>query len=228
MTMYDILLRLVTALLLSGLIGYERQARSKAAGLRTHILVAMGACLCMMVSLSIPLEMQRTFGIASDGDRIAAQVVSGIGFIGAGSIIAGKGERHIKGLTTAASIWAVAAVGLAAGAGLFFMAAVTTVLILVTLTTVRIIDLRLEAQQRPARLAELTLTVDPAVTSPEALRSFVIRKSVRIRAFTASEEESGERTVTLLIDRKDDDHLAADLLLLPGVRKAAIQKHREP
>jgi len=110
MTSADILLRLLTALVLGGLVGYERQARSKAAGLRTHILVAMGACLYMMVSLMIPVEMQERLGLSSDGGRIAAQVVSGIGFLGAGTILAAQGTRRIMGLTTAASIWAAAVI----------------------------------------------------------------------------------------------------------------------
>lgn len=94
MTVCDIVIRLLAALVLGGIIGYERQVRSKAAGLRTHILVSMGACLYMMVSLSIPTEMQAAYGMSSDGGRIAAQVVSGIGFLGAGTILAAQSTKR--------------------------------------------------------------------------------------------------------------------------------------
>lgn len=223
MTYTDVLLRLVTALVLGGLVGYERQARSKAAGLRTHILVSMGACLCMMVSLSLPVILQREAGVFSDGGRIAAQVVSGVGFLGAGTILAAQGTRHITGLTTAASIWAVAAVGLAAGAGLFFMAAVTAGFILVTLTVLRIIDLRLSAKRR-ARCYELRLTVDAARFSPDALRAFLADRAVHIRAFDARHLSGGRDALRLLVEEEDgSDPLTLDMLLLTGVEQASIE-----
>ena len=206
MTYTDVLLRLVTALVLGGLVGYERQARSKAAGLRTHILVSMGACLCMMVSLSLPVILQREAGVFSDGGRIAAQ-----------------GTRHITGLTTAASIWAVAAVGLAAGAGLFFMAAVTAGFILVTLTVLRVIDLRLSAKRR-ARCYALRLTVDAARFSPDALRAFLADRAVHIRAFDARHLSSGRDALHLLVEEEDgSDPLTLDMLLLTGVEQASIE-----
>lgn len=222
MTYTDVLLRLVTALVLGGLVGYERQARSKAAGLRTHILVSMGACLCMMVSLSLPAILQREAGTFSDGGRVAAQVVSGVGFLGAGTILAAQGTRHITGLTTAASIWAVAAVGLAAGAGLFFMAAVTAVFILVTLTVLRAVDLRLSAKRRP-RQYELRLTVDAARFSPDALRTFLAERAVHIRAFHARPLPEGRSALRLVVEEEDDSEpLALDRLLLPGVEQASL------
>lgn len=227
MTMYDILFRLLAALFLGGLIGYERQARSKAAGLRTHILVSMGACLFMLVSIAIPLEMKANFGLSSDGGRIAAQVVSGIGFLGAGSILAGQGARRIKGLTTAASIWAVAAVGLAAGAGFFFMAAVTTAFIFVTLTTLRLIDLHLE-KHHPVHLSKLRITIDTDHVSAGSLRSFLIKKSVCIRSFETKHLSERQEELTLLIDEEEnEDPLIAGLLLRPGVESASIQKHSD-
>ena len=131
MTYTDVLLRLVTALVLGGLVGYERQARSKAAGLRTHILVSMGACLCMMVSLSLPVILQREAGVFSDGGRIAAQVVSGVGFLGAGTIF--MSDRKISGLTTAASLWCTACIGLAVGSGYILMAVAAGAIVLVIL-----------------------------------------------------------------------------------------------
>ena len=114
----DSIIRLVVAIILGGLIGYEREARSQSAGLRTHILVCLGACLCMIISINIALDFYSVYGYTrSDPERIAAQVISGVGFLGAGTILANQKGHSVKGLTTAASIWGVAAVGLVVGCG---------------------------------------------------------------------------------------------------------------
>jgi putative Mg2+ transporter-C (MgtC) family protein len=117
--------RLVVGLVLGALIGLERELHRQPAGFRTHSLVALGAALFTIVSA------YGFSGSAVDPTRIAAQIVSGIGFIGAGTILQYRG--NIRGLTTAASLWSVAAVGMAAGAGLLAMAAIGTALILVVL-----------------------------------------------------------------------------------------------
>ena len=118
-------LRLAAGLVLGAIIGFERELHRQPAGFRTHSLVALGAALFTIVS---------AYGFSGptvDPTRIAAQIVSGIGFIGAGTILQHRGS--VRGLTTAASLWAVAAIGTAAGAGLLVMAAVGTVLILIVL-----------------------------------------------------------------------------------------------
>lgn len=121
----DITLRLAIALLLGGIIGIEREYRSKDAGFRTHFLVAMGSALFCIVS-------QYGFGIdLKDSSRVAAQVVSGIGFLGAGTIIFQK--NMVRGLTTAAGLWVTAAIGLACGTGMFAAAAITTAMVLIGL-----------------------------------------------------------------------------------------------
>ncbi len=133
------IVRLILALFLGGMIGMERQWKKKgsiasAAGFRTHILVTVGACIFTLVSISMPLIIENmSGGIVNNADpgRIAAQVVSGIGFIGAGAILQSKGRIH--GLTTAASLWVAAAIGVAVGAGLYMTSIVATVLTLVTL-----------------------------------------------------------------------------------------------
>jgi len=113
LTEYDMILRLVLGFLAGGLIGLERSSRRQVAGLRTHILIATGATLLMLLSIYIPQQFNPQGN--NDPGRIAAQVVSGIGFLGAGAII--RLGNSIRGLTTAASLWFVAAVGLAVGAG---------------------------------------------------------------------------------------------------------------
>lgn len=121
----DITLRLLIAMLLGGVIGIEREYRSKEAGFRTHFLVALGSALFCIVS-------QYGFGFdLKDSSRVAAQVVSGIGFLGAGTIIFQK--NVVRGLTTAAGLWVTAAIGLACGSGMFAAAAIATTLIIVGL-----------------------------------------------------------------------------------------------
>ena len=122
--------RLSVAALLGGIVGLERQQRHKSAGLRTHILVSLGSCLVMLISYKLYAGVQ---GLTNaDPARLAAQVVSGIGFLGAGTIM--KEGLTIKGLTTAASLWVVAGVGLAVGAGYYVGAVTTTVLSVLALT----------------------------------------------------------------------------------------------
>ena len=124
------IVRLTIAALLGGIVGLERQQRHKSAGLRTHILVSLGSCLIMLISYKLYAGVQ---GLTNaDPARLAAQVVSGIGFLGAGTIM--KEGLTIKGLTTAASLWVVAGVGLAVGAGYYVGAVTTTVMSVLALT----------------------------------------------------------------------------------------------
>ncbi|MBP7767603.1 MAG: MgtC/SapB family protein [Prevotella sp.] len=121
----DVSLRLVVALLLGGLVGLEREYRSKDAGFRTHFLVAVGSAMFTIISI---------YGFVDgvkDTSRVAAQVVSGIGFLGAGLIVFQK--NVVRGLTTAAGLWVTAAIGMACGTGMYAVAAVVTVLILIGL-----------------------------------------------------------------------------------------------
>ncbi len=134
MTDIDILYRLILSTLLGGLVGIERQIHHKPAGLRTHILVCIGACMCMIIGLSLNKE----FGEGIDPSRIAAQVVSGIGFLGAGTIMVTRAS--VKGLTTAASIWATSALGLAIGNGMFFTASVAAILMVTVLLVFEFIE----------------------------------------------------------------------------------------
>jgi len=121
-------LRLLLAAVLGGIVGLERESAGRPAGFRTHMLVAVGAALVMIVSLHMPWLVR---GASGDPGRIAAQVVSGIGFLGAGTIL--REGATVRGLTTAASLWVVAGVGLAVGAGFFFEAVSTTVIVFLAL-----------------------------------------------------------------------------------------------
>lgn len=132
------MLRLFVAALLGGIIGLEREYRAKEAGFRTHFLVALGSALFMLLS-QYGFEGILTSGlnVRLDPSRIAAQVVSGIGFIGAGTIIF---QKHIvRGLTTAAGLWVTAAIGMATGTGLFALSLMATILVVICLETMHII-----------------------------------------------------------------------------------------
>jgi putative Mg2+ transporter-C (MgtC) family protein len=135
MDILEITLKLLLAVALGGLIGIERESSKKPAGFRTNILICIGATMMMILS-KIILEGQE--GSSSDSMRMAAGVITGIGFIGAGTIIQARGM--IVGLTTAATLWAVAGLGLVIGAGYYLIAAIFTIIIILTLILFRLVE----------------------------------------------------------------------------------------
>lgn len=130
------LIRFLVSFFLGTLVGIERETHNQPAGLRTHILISIGSTMAMLISIYIP----QTFTEFQNGDpgRIAAQVISGIGFLGAGAIL--RFGANVKGLTTAASIWATAAVGLAVGAGMYVVGIIGVVVILFALTIMNLFE----------------------------------------------------------------------------------------
>ena len=154
------LLRVAVAAGLGGAVGVERELREREAGFRTHLLVSVGSCLFTLVSAYGFSE----FGSRSvDPTRIAAQIVTGIGFLGAGAII--RQGFAVRGLTTAATLWVVAAIGMASGAGYYSAAVITTALVLVTLWPLRIVAFRMMTRFRPQTdrlLAQLPSGESPA------------------------------------------------------------------
>ncbi len=144
METFEIIFKLTLACILGGLIGLERESLNRPAGFRTYTLVCVGSALAMVVSIDMYYQFYRT--VNADPGRIAAQVVSGIGFLGAGTIM--KEGATVRGLTTAAGLWVVACIGLAVGAGMYVPAIVTTILILFVL----IYFIKLEQQFTGMRL----------------------------------------------------------------------------
>lgn len=136
-TDYECILRLIISVLCGMAVGMEREKKNQAAGLRTHIAVILGATLVMLLSKYGFTDIDVT---TKDPARLAAQVVSGIGFLGAGTIIVNKNK--IRGLTTAASLWTTACIGLAVGAGFYVPAIATTVLLVGTLSLLQLFELR--------------------------------------------------------------------------------------
>jgi putative Mg2+ transporter-C (MgtC) family protein len=137
-TLTGAVVKLLLSLVLGATIGFERRRKGQIAGLRTFALISMGATLAMLISIYIP---QVYLGLKNgDPGRIAAQVVSGVGFLGAGAIIQMKGS--VRGLTTAAGIWMTACIGLAVGAGMYLISIITTLLIIFILVNIERIELR--------------------------------------------------------------------------------------
>ena len=142
----EVILRLVLAVLLSGLVGLEREAKGRAAGLRTHMLVCAGSCLMTLTGIYL---MEYYPGAGIDPTRIAAQVITGIGFIGAGTII--QFRDSVRGLTTAASVWTAAGIGLAVGGGFYVGAVAATGLVLVVLLMLHRLEDRVGAKSKEVR-----------------------------------------------------------------------------
>jgi putative Mg2+ transporter-C (MgtC) family protein len=143
----QVIWRLVLSVVLSALIGLERQMHRRTAGLRTHILVCLGSCLIMLTSMYV-FDIYKDV-VALDPARIAAGVVTGIGFLGAGTII--HERESVRGLTTAASLWMAAAIGLAAGVGFYRPAIFTTALTLVVLFFLRRMEDKLFVEEEDKR-----------------------------------------------------------------------------
>ena len=189
----EVLLRVVLAGALGGAIGAEREIREREAGLRTHMLVAVGAALFTIVSAYAwsDFTFSQRGGITFDPTRIAAQIVTGIGFLGAGAII--RQGLSVRGLTTAASLWVVAAIGMASGAGYYSAAVITTAIVLISLWPLRIVAFRIFERIRPG---ELRLEVElKAGESPSVLIDALEAKGVAVRSFELEDGRDRRRVV---------------------------------
>ncbi|MBN2654394.1 MAG: MgtC/SapB family protein [Nitrospirae bacterium] len=165
----EILIKLILAVACGGIIGLERQRRGQYAGFRTQLLVCLGACLFTILSI----EFNKQYGSFADPARIAAQVVVGIGFLGAGAIL--RHEHYVRGLTTAASMWAVSAIGLAIGFGALWPAGVATSLVLINLIIFKDIE-SIITQDRYT-----TLTFRLKGMEPLDLRELYTDKALKLR-----------------------------------------------
>ena len=155
LTPLEIALRMLCAMLIGVVIGTEREFTHRPAGMRTHMLVALGACAVMITSQAL-FYQYRIYGATPDPARLSAQVITGVGFLGAGTIM--KEGPSIKGLTTAASVWAVACLGVAAGGGYYAIALIGTVCILVTLVIFEWLQRKLMTDRYESHLFSVTCT----------------------------------------------------------------------
>jgi putative Mg2+ transporter-C (MgtC) family protein len=218
----EMLIRLVTAAALGSLIGFERERLLWAAGIRTHMLVCVGSCLIMIVS-QYGFASVLSQNVVLDPSRVAAQVVSGIGFLGAGAILA-RGEI-VKGLTTAASIWTVAAVGLAVGGGLYLAASASTVIILIILAGIKPLE---EAYRSRNQSCQLKIEVDNGSLTPELLRSTLDLRVGQVKRFLVeSRNQGGTDDLIILLSKVSSQDIATypeKLKELDGVRQVTIMK----
>ncbi|TJY38962.1 MgtC/SapB family protein [Cohnella pontilimi] len=198
-TDWELTLRILSALVIGGLIGLEREFGDHAAGFRTHILVCLGSALIMLLSIYGFSAFVGEQNVRADPARLAAQVISGIGFLGAGTIL--RNGTSISGLTTAASLWVVAALGLAVGAGFYYGALLTTLLVLISLFVLnklekifsskrRMIDLTMVLDESAGGIASAMGLLKPfgavitgltAVTDPEGKETPIIELQVRMK-----------------------------------------------
>jgi putative Mg2+ transporter-C (MgtC) family protein len=173
-------LRMLLAALLSGIVGLERERGERAAGLRTHALVGLGSCLVMLVSAFGFSDWHFSPG-ALDPSRIAAQVVSGIGFLGAGVIIFQRDREVVRGLTTAASVWVVAAIGLAVGGGMYITAVVGTAITLLILAGLKPLERRVARRRSTTADTRLGLELDSVVLPVREIVSSVQDIGLQVR-----------------------------------------------
>ncbi|MCB9462140.1 MAG: MgtC/SapB family protein [Candidatus Eisenbacteria bacterium] len=208
-------LRLLLALLLGGIIGLERQMKQKSAGLRTHMMVAMGSALFMEISIAVP----RMSGVAtSDPSRIAAQIITGIGFLGAGTILHARG--FVVGLTTAASIWLAAAIGMGVGAGVYWPPILATALGVAVLVTSHIIEGRLGTNDRVQRLVVALSKMEIATQ----VKQLVIHSDAELlRSKVTSEHHSMVLEFDIRLPLDDQIELVEQLRYIEGVKSARIE-----
>jgi putative Mg2+ transporter-C (MgtC) family protein len=215
----ELVLRLVVAAVLGGLVGLERERLEWAAGMRTHALVSLGSALFMVVSIFGFSDVLNEQHVILDPSRVAAQVASGIGFIGAGTIIFRR--EIVKGLTTAASIWAVAAVGLAVGGGMFLAAVSATLLALALLVLARPVKQRLFPNRKEARRVRLILKRETSLAElrSEIEASEVSLERIVVRPGSSAEEDDAELILGKGSQEEELLSLIEGLRCVAGVRE---------
>jgi putative Mg2+ transporter-C (MgtC) family protein len=218
MSVWEVILRILVAAVLAGVIGLEREIREHTAGFRTHILVAVGAAAFTLAS------SYRLGGTTFDPNRISAQVVTGIGFLGAGAII--RYGVSVRGLTTAASLWTVAAVGLLAAQGFYSAALVTTGVVIVSLTMLRLIEDRILYRRRGREVPVRVHFSSPGYAPLAQLVDMLQQAHVVIKEMAVAPGEDDRDTIRLLLDLPrtlDANKLTALIADLHEVRTVRVE-----
>ena len=208
----DLVGRLLLAAVLGAVIGIEREIHDHPAGIRTHLLVALGSALFTVLSI---VGFSSTSGVAVDPSRVAAQIVTGIGFLGAGAIL--KYGPTVRGLTTAASLWAAAGIGMAAGASRPVIAVAATAIVVVSLWPLRIVSERLE-RAVPRRFHVRIQLPDP--TRMADLFDWLAERHVEVLHFDSERNAAGHHAIDLVLGlppKMDRAHLTAELGVLDWV-----------
>ena len=219
--LWEGLLRLLVAALLAGAIGVERELREQEAGLRTHMLVCVGATMFMIVGVYgwSDMRLGTQIGVVVDPSRVASYVVSGIGFLGAGAII--KHGINVRGLTTAASLWVVASIGVAVGIGMYEFAVATTALVIVALWPLSQVKRLIQGKaDEPRRLA---VTLDPGASVVPVLGA-IEENGFALDSVEVGEEEEARRVDVVITTAADASlgGLLDEVAGLDGVRTANV------
>jgi len=214
-----ILLRLGLAVFVGALIGFERESREHAAGMRTNALVSLGSCLFTIISAFGFLDFLGTPHVQIDPTRIASYIVAG-GFLGAGTIFLSQDKNKVKGLTTAATVWLVAAIGMACGAGLYAVAVVATVLGLIVLTILRLLE-RLFLPRQTATTQRLQ--IEAASMAGQLIGQVydtLMHVDIHIKTLDLRAEQEGEvlQIICTIPDTATLAKVVDQLRALPGVR----------
>jgi putative Mg2+ transporter-C (MgtC) family protein len=215
----DFVLRLVVAGILGVLIGLEREYRAKEAGYRTHFLVAVGSALLMIVSQHGFDDMLGKEGVGLDPSRIAAQIVTGIGFIGAGTIILNR--QIVRGLTTAAGIWATAGIGMCAGAGMYALAISATVLTLIGLELLSRLFKNLGLKSFIIEFSTHNKDI------PKIISSSLTKGEFMVVSYQMDERGTGDTAtfdVTMVVKSKRKDDEANLIALLNGYEDVVVRR----
>lgn len=212
-----VIVRLLMATLLGSVIGFEREYHAKEAGVRTHLLVALGSCLFMVISVyGFDFMLDRDH-VSFDPSRIASQVVTGIGFIGAGTIILQK--QMVRGLTTAAGLWVTAAIGLACGNGMYLIAVVTTAIVLISLGLINVYLPYISQKER-----RITFLAEDYAVMAEILNQLRQEKItvLNYEMHKSAEENNGKMLVTLEIRMKRYDNVKGITSILKNFEKVEL------
>ncbi len=218
----ELLTRLAIGAILGSVIGYERHVHRRPAGLRTHLLVGLASTTFMIVSTHFVYfqHYAKEDLVAVDPSRIAASVVTGVGFLGGGAIL--RTGLNVQGLTTAAGLWLVAAIGLSAGAGMYLVSGVVTAIGVVALTVMR----KLERKEDDVGRYRVTLTLDRTAPPRAALREALVATGARVGA-TEYERRLDDGHVRIAfqarLPRSRSDELLDALEGQPGVRRIQVE-----
>lgn len=211
--------RLVLAAALGGLVGLEREASGKPAGFRTNLLICVGAALVTELSIVVAADITLPGGFRSDPGRLAAQIVSGIGFLGAGTIIQARGS--VVGLTTAATLWVVAALGMAVGAGAYLQALVGTGLVLAALLVLGRFEDLLLPYQFQERILRVTLAQDRAMV--DGIEEYLVNAGYSVRV---QEIERQDDLLVVTVSARGHRHrievAMRELAMRPGILKVSL------
>jgi len=215
----ELFLRLCLAAALGALIGLEREASGKPAGFRTNLLICLGAALLTELSRAVALEAGSTTVFRSDPGRIAAQIVSGIGFLGAGTIMKARGE--VTGLTTAATLWVVAAIGMAVGAGSYVLALLATTIVVFALFILVRVEERMIHRRPPDRTVEVVMGAGDARL--HQLEQVFATGSVHVHSVSVSRKDGGYTAVFQTRGPGDNyAELVNRLLAQPEVHRVSL------